>query len=129
MQINHESSQAFTAKFLYSDSLKQVADYAIQHGKFNKLNDARKNIDASYLSTRIKLDITRSEKGYPTVTFTTYRPKSSVIVPKTMDDMREIRTVSITNKVSMNPVKFAFEKIIKMGNSAPKNNLYKKIIG
>ena len=38
-------------------------------------------------------------------------------------------TVSITNKVSMNPIKFAFEKIIKMGNSAPKNNLYKKIIG
>lgn len=129
MQIKNETNQAFTAKFLYTDSLKQVADYALQHGKFNKLNDARKNIDSAHLSTRIKLDVTRTEKGYPSLTFTTYRPKSTVIVPKTMDDMREVRAVTIEKKVSMNPIRYALEKIIKMGNNAPKNNLYKRIVG
>ena len=38
-------SPSFKAKFLYSDSLKQVADYAAERGKFGKLNEARKNID------------------------------------------------------------------------------------
>ena len=48
MLINNTNTRNFTpnfkAKFLHSESLKLVADYAVAHGKFNKLNSARKNI-------------------------------------------------------------------------------------
>ena len=38
----------FNAKFIQSDDLKKIADYAVEHGKFEKLNQARKNIDSFY---------------------------------------------------------------------------------
>ena len=70
MLINNTNTRNFTpnfkAKFLHSESLKLVADYAVAHGKFNKLNAARKNIDNAYLQTRLRVDIGEKE-GLPFV--------------------------------------------------------------
>ena len=68
---------SFQAKFIYSDALKQVADYAVKHNKFNKLNQARKNIDSTYLTTRLKLDISKNADNLPVVSFTRYVPKKA----------------------------------------------------
>lgn len=54
---NNPSQQTFQAKFLHSESLKMIAQYAVDHGKFDKLNTARKNIDKAYLTTRLRVDI------------------------------------------------------------------------
>lgn len=128
MLISNQNSPSFQAKFLNSDALKQVADYAVAHGNFGKLNQARKNIDNSHLQTRLLLDITQDSAGKPTVSFTRFVPKKTVIIPQSIDDYSEGKTTFFTSNKKVNPLKFALEKIIKLGNNAPNNNMYKNIV-
>ena len=128
MLVSNQNSPTFQAKFLYSDSLKQVADYAVAHGKFEKLNQARKNIDNSHLKTRLILNISQDVAGNPVVGFTRLLPKKTVIIPQSIDDYFEGKTTFFTSNKKVNPLKFALEKIIKLGNNAPNNNMYKTVI-
>lgn len=128
MNVQNTNKQTFTAKFLYSDSLKRVADYAVKHNQFDRLNQARKNIDNVLLTTRVKLDISESANGRPVVSFTTYKPKKSVLVAYSFDDYVEVKKTTYAASKNCNPFKFALEKIIKLGNSAPKNKMYKTVI-
>lgn len=128
MLVLNQNSPSFQAKFLYSDSLKQVADYAVAHGKFKKLNQARKNIDNSHLQTRLLLNISQDNNGKPVVSFTRFVPKKTVIIPQTMDDYSESKTTIFTSSKKVNPLKFALEKIIKLSNNAPNNNMYKNVV-
>lgn len=121
-------SPNFTAKFFHSDSLKQVAEYSVEHGKFEKLNQARKNIDKTYLQTRFLVNIGEQD-GKPFVTFDSFAPKRHIIVPKSMDDYRAISSIKIVSEKKMNPLKFALQKIIKLGNSAPDNKMFQKLAG
>lgn len=126
MQINNNNNLSFQAKFLKSDSLIDVVNYAIERGKFNKLNQARKNIDCSALTKRIKMDIC-DEKGYPAVIFTKYEaPNYSRGL--NLDEYIPTKQVKFVSSKKMNPLKFALEKIIKLGNNAPENKMYKKLI-
>ena len=54
---NSQNQTSFQTKFLYSDSLQQLVQYSVEHGKFDKLNAARKNIDSAYLTIRLKVNI------------------------------------------------------------------------
>lgn len=135
MKITHNNNnyksnckQNFKAKFLNSASLKLVADYTVEHGKFDKLNQARKNIDSAYLQTRIRVDIGETKKGFPLVSFTRFSPKPNVAVAKTFDDYKQSKVTIFESSKNVNPLKFALEKIIKMGNNAPHNNMYKKVV-
>lgn len=119
---------AFSAKFLHSESLKQIADYAVEHNKFEKLNQARKNIDSSFLKTRLRVDTGINEKGFPFVTFTRLEPKKSINVALSMDDYKQAKITLFESNKKENPLKFALEKIIKLGNDAPKNNMYKNVV-
>ncbi len=124
---NNEPKLPFQAKFLNSEALKQIAGYAVEHGKFDKLNQARKNIDTACLQTRLRVDI-GDDGGKPCVTFTRYKPKNSVIVAKSMDDLKIDKVSLFKSDKKQNILKFAFEKIIKLGNNAPKNNMYKNVV-
>ena len=119
---------SFQAKFVYSDSLKQVADYAVEHNKFNKLNQARKNIDNAYLTTRLKLDITKNSDNLPVVNFSRFIPKRGAIPPFAAGDYVQVKTVSYAASKKINPLKFALEKIIKLSNNAPQNKMYKSVV-
>lgn len=128
MQIqNTPSQQTFQAKFLHSGSLKMIADYAVEHGKFEKLNTARKNIDNAYLSTRLRVDIYK-ENGKCGVSFARFTPKKNVLIPKYRNDYELTKVTTYeTDKIS-NPLKFALNQIIKLSNNAPHNNMYKKVV-
>lgn len=119
---------AFGAKFLHSEALKQIAQYAVERGKFDKLNQARKNIDKSNLRTRIKVDFGVNDKGFPFVTFARYEPQKDVLIAKSMEDYTITKVKTCESSKKENVVKFAFQKILKMSNDAPKNNLYRKIV-
>ena len=118
----------FGAKFLHSESLKQIAEYAVEHGKFDKLNQARKDIGRSNLVTRIKVDIGVNDKGFPFITFTRYEPKRSVLIAQSVDDYTITKVTTCETTKKENVLKFAFEKILKMSNDAPKNNLYRRVV-
>ena len=130
MIIQNNNQCSFGAKFINTQSLHDVVNYAVENGKFDKLNKARKKIDCAYLNRRLKLEIftTEDENKIPYVILTRYTPKRHIIVPKTMDDFNMSEPFIFTAKQKMNPLKFAFDIIQKLSNSAPKNNMYKKVV-
>ena len=129
MQIQNKTyNQNFTARFLQSDDLKKVADYAVEKGKFEKLNQARKNIATSCLTTRLFVKIGQTDKNYPFISFDKFVPKKGVIVPQTMDDYVRVKTTTFTTEKHKNILKHAYETIIKMGNSVPYNKVFRKTV-
>lgn len=118
----------FNAKFIYSDDLKKIADYAVEHGKFEKLNQARKNIDSAYLRKKLYINIGRSENGRPFINFTVFEPKKFVTVPAVNDDFVKVKTIQYVSDKKENPVIYAFKRIIKLGNNAPHNKMYQNLI-
>lgn len=124
----HNTKPSFGAKFFDSESLAQIAEYAVEHGKFAKLNRARLNIDTACLRTRLKVDIKQNESANHSLVFTRYVPKPTVIVPKSIADYIPVKVTVLNLGNKGNVLKAALEKLIKLGNSAPKNNLYKRIV-
>jgi len=123
----HQTNLNFKAKFLKSEALKQVADYAVEKGKFEKLNQAKKNIDTANLTTRLRFDMGEND-GKPFVTFTRYELKPKVTLPKTFDDYKAPKFFLFQSCKKENLLKFALEQIIKLGNNAPNNKKYKLVV-
>lgn len=124
---NNYPTTNFKAKFLHSESLRIVADYAVEKGKFDKLNKARKSIESSHLRTRLRMDFGEIE-GKPFVTFTRFTPKKSVIIPNSIDDYDITKVSTFNSSVKCNPIKFAFEQFLKLGNNAPANKRYQSVV-
>lgn len=132
MRIQNNIPQNYTpnfqAKFFYSDDLKLVAEYAVQHGKFDKLNQARKNIESAHLTKRLLLNIDKTKEGNTVVRFTRFCPRKTVIIPQKFEDysLKKVKEYICYGKT--NPLKFAMRKIIELGNNAPNNNMYKDVV-
>lgn len=132
MQIQNTTSKPyspnFQAKFLYSKDLKNVVEYAVQHGKFDKLNQARKNIESAHLPKRLILNIDQNKEGNTVVRFTRLVPRKTVIIPTRMEDysIKKVKEYICYNNT--NPLKVALEKLLKLGNNAPNNNMYKDVV-
>jgi len=122
------SNVNFRAKFFYTDDLYQLAKYAAEKGKFDKLNQARKNIDSAYLTRRLKLDFKTTENGHPVVSFTRLMPDRKAMVPYSPSDYKFDKITIFVGDKKMNVLKFAFEKFIKLGNNAPNNKMYKEVV-
>lgn len=120
---NTNFSPNFGAKFLNTETLKETAEYAIKNNKFEKLNTARKNIEE--YDTFVKLAVDRDESGKNFV-FTTYTPKYTLKNGEVKKRFKKTRTLIPAQKG--NYLNELYNLIIKMGNNAPENKLYKKII-
>jgi len=130
MEIRNNISNrqpSFGAKFLHTEDLKQIVDYAVAHNKFDKLNTSRKNIDTSYLKVRLKVELKVNEKGIPTIRFTRFVPKRNIIA-RTFDDYEAVKVVEYWPAKRIHPLKFALRKIIELGNNAPHNKMYQKVV-
>ena len=129
MQItNNNYSPAYKAKFFHTEDLKKVVEYAHQTNCFDKINKARKRIDNAYLTRRLKFEFGKGAEGYPIVIITRYTPLKGII-PKFMEDYIASEPFVFASKQKINPFKFGLNVILKLSNSAPKSNLYKKIVG
>ncbi len=123
MNINSTTSkQSFQAKFLKTKTLEELADYAVSNNKFQKLNDARKKIEAHDYFVKIAVDYNAKNK----FEFSTYTPQYAKSGNEIIKDFK-IKKTEIDSK-KQNYLKELYEIIIKMSNSAPENKLYKKII-
>lgn len=126
---NNPNSTSFMAKFLYSDSLKDVAKYASEQGKFKYLDEARNNIDSTHLRTRLLFECGENEKGFPFVTFTKYEPKSHITIPQSADDYVKHKPITYTgNSKKISIMEFALKKLITMGNNVPNNKIFRKVV-
>ena len=128
MNINNNYSNVnFQAKFVKSDSLYDIVNYAVENGKFDKLNQARKNIDKAYLRTKLQVDIFYSD-NYPVLAITKYEPKPRSSGLFAEDYIPTNRVEFKCQKPKANPIAYALKILIKMGNSVPYNNIYKDVV-
>ena len=111
-QNNFNTQIPFKAKFLYSDDLQKVVDYAMENGLYPKLYKARLNIDENRITTRIMMN-RDSYNGKPVVIFLRYKPRYTVAFPNNVEKdyslRRQVKYISIKEK---NPLKFACKLII-----------------
>ncbi len=132
MKINNTQNNyippAFKARFFYSDSLKQVADYAAAKNKFDKLNTARKNIASSHFNVRLLLDIQQTKDGKPILQFSRFLKRKNVAIAQNSNDYTLSKQFSIASSDNCNPLDFALKTIIRMGNKAPENKLFRKAV-
>ena len=120
---NANFSPNFGAKFLNTETLKETAEYAIKNNKFEKLNIARKNIEKH--DEFVKIAVNRDESGKNFV-FTTYTPKYTLKNGEVIKQFKLTHTLIPSQKG--NYLNELCNLIIKMGNNAPENKLYKRII-
>lgn len=120
-------SPAFGTKYFKSDALLDIAKYSVEKGKFDKLNKARKNISRYDLQTRLLVDLCYTECK-PTVIFSRYVPSKDTPVALSEKDYDFVKQVEIISNKSQNILKFALGTLIRLGNGAPNNKLYKKVV-
>ena len=128
MQIDKINPTAFQAKFIHTDDLKNVVEYAVKHNKFDKLNESRKNIDKAYLQHRIRFELSQYPDGRPYVIFTRYAPKKNAKIIRTEEDYIKSEPLIYESSKVMNPLKYGLLKLIKLGNNAPYNRMYEKVV-
>ena len=128
MHVQNSTSQInFQARFLHSESLQKVAEYAVDKGKFDKLNQSRLNISKHYMDRRLMFDLGTDEKGFPYAVFTRYVPKYSRM-PQTIEDYKNPLKIVYKADKKMNPLKYGLQLLIRLGNDAPHNKMYKNVI-
>ena len=129
MNINQSiQSPNFQAKFLHSESMVNIAEFAVKYNTFDKLNRMRKKISSHNLVARLKVDVNVSQEGYPSVTFTKLYPKRGIFFPKFLDDYKVMKTVTYKSEHKDNPFWYAMNKIIEMGKHAPHNNIFQEVM-
>ena len=130
MKIENNNYIVFGAKFFHTESLQSVAKYAAESGRFEKLNQARKNINNAYLDRRLTFELfeTEGEKPLPYVVIKRYTPKKHVIIPKSMNDYKVSKPFVFTTEKKVNPLIFGYKIIRKLGYCAPNNDTYKEVV-
>lgn len=117
---------SFKAKFVDTPSMHAMVKYTQQYPQqFKKLNEARKCLENYDVFTRLALNCGTMENGKPFVEITRYKPfyecKNGEL--QTRYDVKTTRKA-----VKGNPLKAAYELILKCSRNAPENNTYKQII-
>ena len=127
MNIQPANSVNFNAKIINNDSYKDVMRYALEHNKMTKFIKTLENIDKIRKETRIKMDICYTDK-YPTVVFSRYERGWNPELRQYTDDFVLKRQVDYISTKKENPVKFALSRLIKIGNDAPNNKMFKEVV-
>lgn len=127
IENNNFNQPSFQAKFLKSPSLTAIQKYALEKGKFEKLVDARNNIDTAYRHTYLKVDLYEKD-GKPCISFSRYLPKKKVKSIKSMDDLILTNVQEYQSKKACNPLKFGLHKLIRLGYDVPNYKLFKEVV-
>jgi len=127
--ISQSNSVNFSAKFLQTDDLKRIAEYAIEHGKYDELNKSRKEIESLYLLTKLGVYVGEASNGHPMIEFVKYIPRRNVTFAQYENDYTISKPVifSSSNK-NKNPMEYALKILIKMGRDVPNNRVFRRVL-
>lgn len=117
----------FQAKFVDNKTLTQISDYAFEHNKFDRFNESIRNIDKIRKDSLLKMDICYTGE-FPTVVFSRIEKKWDFVNNMPTDKYVLKKQTEFISDKKMNPVKFAFEKLIKLGNNAPDNKMFQAVV-
>jgi len=123
---NHKPP-VFKAKFLDTPAIREVAKWAVETGNFNKLNEARKQIDYAAVKARIHMDLATNIEGYPIAIFKRYFPKK--LNPEYEEDYIISKPIMYFGKdKDVSAIEYGYRKIVQMGFYVTRNRLFKDII-
>lgn len=126
MEINNNIS--FGAKFIENKDFIAVADYAFGKHKMDIFNESLRNINRRRKDTFIKMDLCYTDK-FPTVVFSRYERGWNPGLQQQTDEYVLKRQVDyVAEDKKLNPLKMAFDKIIKMGNNKAQNNTFDYVV-
>ena len=126
MEINNNIS--FGAKFIENKDFIAVADYALKKHKMDLFNQSLKNIDRIRKDTLLEMNLCYTDIN-PTVVFSRYEKKWDYNLQQPKDEYVLKRQVDyISDDAKLNPLKLAFDKIIKMGNNASRNKTFNHVV-
>lgn len=126
MEINNNIS--FGAKFIENKDFIAVADYAFGKHKMDIFNESLKNINRRRKDTFIKMDLCYTDK-FPTIVFSRYERGWNPRLQQQTDEYVLKRQVDyVAEDEKLNPLKMAFDKIIKMGNNKAQNNTFDYVV-
>jgi len=126
MEIRNNIS--FGARFIENKDFIAVADYAFKKHKMDVFNESIENIARIRKDTLLKMNLCYTDK-FPTVVFSRYEKGWNPRLQQQTDEYvlkRQVDYVSEDKK--LNPLKLAFDKIIKMGNNHAHNNTFDYVV-
>ena len=105
----------------------ELAAYAAEKGKLEKLANAAGNIDSEYRKTYLRVDLYEKD-GKPCISFSRFLPKKNVKKVKSTDDLILTHIQEYKSEKACNPLKFALHKIIRLGYDVPNYKLFKEVV-
>ena len=128
--INQNYQTTFGVKFFDTPDLKSVADWAKAKDEkmIAKLYKSAKKIEGSYLTTRLTFEFGTGKNGFPCIIFTRYLPKKNVLIARTGADYAPRKQIIYEAREDVDKFEFAYEKLVRMGNNAPNNRIFQKIV-
>ena len=127
MNIQPTNKISFNAKIINNKSYEEVMKYALEHDKFTRFTKTLENIDRIRKDTFIKMNICYTE-DYPTVVFSRYERGWNKITQTPTDKYVLKKQVDFISSKKENPVKFAYKKLVKLGNDAPNNKMFQEVV-
>ena len=127
MNIQPANNVNFNAKMIKNDSYNDVMKYAMAKNKFTKFLTTLENIDKIRKETLIQMDICYTG-DYPTVVFSRYELGWDPVLQQQTNNYVLKKQVDYISTKKENPLKFALRKLIKLGNNAPDNNMFKEVV-
>ena len=127
---NYNNKIAHKAKFVDTYSMRKIAEWAKENGKYKELNEARKRIESTAFDTRIELILGKSlENDCPIAIFRRYVPKCELQEDSLNDKNYDIsKPLAYQTRRQISPFEFGFERIIQMSNYIKYNKLFKEIV-
>ena len=127
MNIQPTNSVSFNAKIVNNNAYEEVMKYALEHNKFTRFTKTLENIDKIRKDTFIRMDICYTE-DYPTVVFSRYERGWNKFTQQPTDKYVLKRQVDFISSKKENPAKYAFKKLVKLGNDAPNNKMFQEVV-
>ena len=127
MNIQLNNNIGFNAKIIPNNTYEAVLDYAVQHNKAERFFEALKNIDKTRKNTFIQMDVCYTG-DFPTVVFSRYENGWDKLSQSPTDYLVVKRQVDYISNKKENPLKYAFNRLIKLGNDAPNNKMYQEVV-
>ena len=123
---NNPTQTSFQAKFLHTEDLYNIADYAVKHNKFKELNNARKVFEAADPRTRVAVDLCYTGKK-PTIIFSYYVPNPARSGMFADEFVLANQTDIIAKKSNEDIIKFGLRQIISIAKQGPNSHQFKEI--
>ena len=131
MQIDNLSTNPnFKAKLVQTKDLRKVVQYVKDNPKnLQQLIEAEQNISRQNSKIKVNFELFQTPDGYPFVMFTRYIPQKGIkFAEGGKEDFIDYEPIIIQSKKIVNPLKFGFDMIQRLGFNAPNNSLYKNIV-